>query len=163
MKVEVDLGDLETIVFATAAIKSIENALQARKQDPFVKPHLAYAEAHDRLVGAMNGARRATADTKTAWDGDLTIQEVRILKKLWDVPLSVIGAEYRQKHPEIDKLLAKGCIRMGQCVEGALWAGETRADIRPTSLFAIAITQRGKEKFEQAIAKNPDLLDDNKS
>lgn len=39
-KVVVDLKDLETAVFAAYAVKQIEQALDQRQRDPFVKPHL---------------------------------------------------------------------------------------------------------------------------
>ena len=40
--VTVDLADLEKLVFAAAAIKTIESALQQRRNDPFVREHLDF-------------------------------------------------------------------------------------------------------------------------
>ena len=79
MKVEVEIEDLETIIFATSVIKTIESALQQRKQDPFVHPHLDYSKASEALTAAMNSARRAVADTKVEWDGALTDKEKELL------------------------------------------------------------------------------------
>lgn len=151
MKVEVELEDLETIVFATAVINTIETALQQRKQDPFVKPHLAYSLAHGNLVAAMNGARRASADTATQWDGELDKEELKFLKEFITNPVIEIDGAYRLKHQEVDRLMAKGCIRCGQLVAGAVWPGESKADIKPIAGFAIAITPRGRDKLEKAL------------
>jgi hypothetical protein len=148
MKVEVELEDLETIVFATAIIKTFEGALQQRKQDPFVQPHLDYTKAHNALTLAMNSARRSeNSGTLIAWDGELDAKEIKLLEQFVEVPVFEIDGEYRKKHREVDSLMAKGCIRIGQCVAGAVWPGESKADIRPIAAFALAITSRGKEKL----------------
>lgn len=166
MKVEVEIEDLETIVFATAVIKTVEGALQSRKQDPFVRPHLEYTKAHDALVSAMNSARRSESSgmTVTAWDGDLTDNEIALLEEFEDSPSLVINPQFRKKHP-VDDLAAKGCLRIGQCVEGAVWPGEAKADIRPLPTFAIAITLRGREKLEKTLKDMPHLkvYNENKS
>ena len=165
MKVEVEFEDLETIVFATAAIKQIETALAARKQDPFVRPHLAYTNAHNNLTAAMNSARRAQADTLVAWDGELSNDEIKLLTRLtnYDLPTVEVTGDYRRKTSEIDTLSAKGCIRIGQRVEGSVWPGEPSAELRIVPSFSLQITRRGKEKLEQALLKKVEktsLLDD---
>lgn len=151
MKVEVEIEDLETIIFATAVIKTIEGQLQARKQDPFVQPHLDYTKAHDALTLAMNSARRATAGTKVEWDDALDEKELDLLKEFVEVPVFEVSPEYRKKIKAVDSLTAKGCIRIGQLVSGAVWPGESKADIRPIEGFALAITPRGKDKLAQAL------------
>src|SRR5690348_875382 len=95
MKVEVDLKDLETIIYASAAIKSIEAALAGRQHDPFVKPHLQYTEAHNNLVFAMNSARRKTADTVIPWEGELSDSEIRFLHDLDKQKIIEIQSEER--------------------------------------------------------------------
>lgn len=70
--VTVDLDDLETIVMTTGALKTIEGALNARKNDPFVHQYLDFSEAHDRLSSAMRNAKRADAGTLVPWDGKTT-------------------------------------------------------------------------------------------
>ena len=147
MKVEVELEDLETIVFATAIIKQIESSLAARKNDPFVQPHLDYKQAHDALTLAMNSAKRASADTKIEWDGELSKKEIELLKILDASPVKEIDPIYRTKHDEVDSLAAKGCIRIGQLVSGAIWAGSDRPDIKPLAGFAITATPRGLNKL----------------
>ena len=151
MKVEVEFEDLETIVYATAAIKQIETALTARKQDPFVRPHLNFTSAHNNLVAAMNSATRAQADTAIAWDGELTSNEIKFLEEFVAVPVFEIDGAYRKKNKEVDTLAAKGCVRIGQLVSGAVWPGELKADIKPIAGYAIAITDRGKDKLSKAL------------
>jgi hypothetical protein len=152
MKVEVELEDLETLIFATAIIKTFEGALQQRKQDPFIKPHLDYTKAHGALTLAMNSARRSeNAGTLIAWDGELDDKEIKFLELFVKAPVFEIDGEYRKKHSEIDSLMAKGCIRMGQCVMGAVWPGEPKADIKPIPAFALAITKRGEEKLAKVL------------
>jgi hypothetical protein len=149
MKVEVELEDLETILFSTSAIKNIEAALQARKQDPFVKPKLEYTEAHNKLVEAMNHVRRAAAGTATNWDGKLTKDEIKFLDTLSGngVMFEVTGRE-RLEQPEIDTLAAKGCVRIGQEVAGAVWSGQDRPDLKPLDSYTIIITDRGSKKLQ---------------
>ena len=162
MKVEVELADLETIVFATAAIKTIEEVLNRRKTDPFVKPHLDYTIAHNNLTAAMNGANRAKTGYLVDWNGELTDEEFKLLKQLDTIAVDEIPPGYRISIPAYDTLLAKGCIRMGQCVVGAVWAGEQKPDIKPVDMFAVSITKRGKEKLDQILVKKfEDLYGEN--
>jgi hypothetical protein len=160
MKVEVEIEDLETIVFATAIIKIIESNLKTRKEDPFVQPHLEYTKAHDSLVLAMNSARRSSSPTTVPWDGELSKNELRLLTSFKIAtqhepnPVFEISPEYRLKHEEVDGLVSKGCIRIGQLVAGAVWPGEPKADIKPIPGFALSITQRGNEKLAKALQEN---------
>lgn len=153
MKVEVEIEDLETIIFATAVIKNIESQLQARKTDPFVRQHLEYTTASNNLTAAMNGARRSadTSNTITQWDGKLNKDEIKFLQKFDQYPVFEATPDYRLKHDEVDTLAAKGCIRIGQRVAGAIWPGETKADLMPVVGFCVAITQQGRDKLKQAI------------
>lgn len=151
MKVEVEIEDLETIVFATAIIKTIESQLQTRKVDPFVKLHLEYSRAHDALVAAMNGARRSEAATATPWDGELDDKEIKLLKEFVKSPVFEVTPEFRVKTKQVDSLMAKGCIRIGQLVSGAVWPGEQRPDLRPVEGFALAITPRGSDKLSKLL------------
>lgn len=149
MKVEVEIEDLQTIIYATSIIKMIESALSSRKQDPFVIPHLNYTEAHNNLVTAMNHARRATADTVVEWNGALDDKEKELLEQFVASDTFEINGDFRLKNKHVDSLAAKGCIRIGQLVAGAVWPGQDRADIKPLPGFALAITQRGRDKLEK--------------
>lgn len=152
MKVEVELDDLETLVFATSVIKAVEQALQQRKQDPFIKPHLEYTQASEALTAAMNGARRSqNPGTVVAWDGELTDKETKLLREFVASNVFEVTPEFRLKAKEVDSLAAKGCIRIGQLVAGAVWPGESKADIKPVAGFALAITPRGNDKLAKML------------
>jgi hypothetical protein len=158
VKVEVELEDLETTIFAAAAIKTIEEVLNRRKTDPFVKPHLDYTQAHNNLTAVMNSAKRDKSGYRTNWNGELTDEEFKLLKLLGTIAVDEIPPGYRLSVPSYDTLLAKGCIRMGQCVVGAVWAGEQQPDIKPTEMFAVAITQRGRDKLQEILMKKAEDL-----
>jgi len=158
MKVEVEIEDLETLLHATGVIKTIESSLRSYKEDPFVKPHLFYSEASNRLASAMNSARRAAAGTATPWDGELNDKEAQWLAQYSEkMTITEVTPGFRIKAKEIDTLAAKGCVKIGQGVKGAIWPGEIKADIRPTELYAVAITGRGIDKLRAYDAKQAEL------
>lgn len=163
--VTVELEDLETIVFAAGAIKTIESTLNARKNDPFVRPHLDFTEAHDRLTTAMRNATRAAAGTAVNFDAPLTKTEARTLRSMVDA-LSARGDGiklpwYRISGPdkaapgqlmgEYDVLAAKGCIRIGQFVTGIVFAGEAHPNIKADAErgFGAEVTARGRTKLAE--------------
>ena len=153
MKVEVELDDLETLIFATAVIKQIENALVAHKHDPFVKPHLLYGDALNNLTAVMNQSRRTAAGTKISWDGALTYAEATFLRdvgRMFDATSEYffIDGTYRLEHSVIDQLAAKGCIKIGQSIRGVIWSGDSRPAIRPLPNFQVMVTPRGYEKLK---------------
>ena len=98
--VTVDLADLETLVMTTGALKTIEGALQARKADPFVREHLDFTAAHDRLATAMRNAMRASADTLVPFDEPLTEVEIKLLRRI-DGGMNFLTPE--EKAPEEDE------------------------------------------------------------
>ena len=151
-EVTVDLADLETLVFATGALKTIEGALQSRRQDPFVVPHLNFTEAHNRLAAEMRNATRAVADTVVPWDEPLEAYERSFLVNLVYHENAgnsqVVTPEYRLEHPEIDRLMCKGAIIIGQLCKGILWGGKSDIQWAPDpSGFAVATTARGRNKL----------------
>ena len=155
MQVSVELKDLETLLYAAAAIKQIEQVLVQRKHDPFVKPEQEYKQAHDNLVAAMNSATRANSRvTVIEWDGSLTDEEIDYLKSVSSSLMKRIVPEVNAKERfdlPIDTLAAKGCVKIGQCVKGAIWPGQTQADLKSTDMFAVMITPRGRSKLEEAM------------
>jgi len=156
-QVTVDLSDLETLVFTTGALKTIEGALQSRKSDPFVQPHLNFTEAHNRLATAMRNASRGTADTVVPWDEPLETYERHFLESVANneengLP-TTIGTDFRLEHPEIDRLMCKGAITLGQLVKGVIWAGKDRPEPPPDpSGFAVRVTERGRSKLTKVAA-----------
>ena len=163
--VTVDLEDLEKIVFATSVIKTIESTMAARKNDPFVRPHLEFTEAHDRLASAMRNARRAEAGTLVAWDGKLEEDEIAMLKAIvrhdrdeehrathTGLPFTISNEE-KTGYGAADRLAAKSCVRMGQFIHGVIWAGDAAPSITPSARgFAVTITPRGVQKLAEAEA-----------
>ena len=161
--VTVDLADLETLVITTGALKIVEGALQARKADPFVRQHLEFTEAHDRLASAMRNAMRASADTLVPFDEPLDDAEIKLLR---DIDRSKGSLTPKEKAPEkdaamsvADRLAAKGCVVMGNFVTGIVWAGaKAVSDIRPDNKgFAVKITDRGRQKLAEIDAKKAEV------
>jgi len=161
-KVTVDHDDLETIIFATAAIKAIEGALAARKTDPFVRPHLDYTAAHDRLATAMRNAKRAeNQDTLVKFDDPLTGEEMAALTEVHEATTGKYASRFmvlsrKKKAPEdnqamsvYDQLSAKGCVQMGVLVHGVIWAGAASPELESEAAFGIKLTDRGREKLEK--------------
>ena len=159
MKVEVEIQDLETIVFATAAIKKIETALSTRKHDPFVKPYLEFNEAHNNLTTALTHAKRSqnSQDYATPWDGELSIKEIKYLQDVssYTTYKTVSGDERNPAsqgyNDVVDSLMAKGCIKMGQLVSGIVWAGEEHPFLEKMPSFGVAITLRGRTKLTKVV------------
>jgi hypothetical protein len=167
--VTVDLADLERIIFAAAAIKQIDQLLNARKNDPFIRPHLEFRDAALRLESAMNDAKRSARpreDTLIDYNAPLTEAEVNVMRSLirdsktWTYEgFSVIHSKDRppgenergEQMGVYDRLAAKGCVVIGQCVSGVVWAGEDRPALRAEPEFAVKTTPRGVKAVERAI------------
>lgn len=156
--VTVDLADLETLVITAGAIKTIEGVLATRRDDPFVRPHLDFTAAHDRLASAVRNATRAEAGTLVNFDAPLTKTEARLLT---GIRFAIEGRAarkdgvnlpwFRLSGPdkadgEYESLAAKGCIRMGQAVTGAIFAGDKQATIVPDADrgYLVELTDRGR-------------------
>lgn len=145
--VTIDIEDLETLVFTTGALKTIEGALANRRVDPFTRPHLDFTAAHDRCASAMRNARRVEAGTLVDWDGALDVHEENALRHIESGKRAQISAHEKQNYREYDGLAAKGCIVMGQPVAGIIWAGASAPELTPCAGFAVKITPRGREKL----------------
>lgn len=151
--VTVELADLEKLIFGAAAIKPIEAALAQRQRDPFVREHLDFAEAHDRLATAMRNATRATAGTAVKFDEPLTKSELRNLRYIHEATDPDKGSskwfvisKSDRATGEYESLAAKGHIQIGQFVTGIVWAGAPAADIKadPERGFGAKMTARGR-------------------
>ena len=168
--VAVDIDDLETLVMTTGALTTIEGALAARKMDPFVRTHLNFTAAHERLAAAMRNVRRAEAGTLVAWDGALEEDEIEFLRSLdgkqADKGAAPLVLSRSDKAPVAgvsmsvaDKLAAKGCVVIGQIVRGVLWAGDKQPELTvdPTG-FPVKITDRGRQKLAKIEAEKKALV-----
>lgn len=161
-QVTVDLADLEALVFASAAIKTIESTIASWRKDPFVQPYLQMSDAHNRLASAMRNARRADLGTLVNWDEPLTEEERKALVRV-NHPDGYISIDVEEKLPNsksaedsskgmsvFDRLAAKGCLVYGQRITGVLWAGDERPQILPDpSVYLLKITPRGIEKLRE--------------
>ena len=149
--VSVDLDDLEKLVLTSGVMKTIEGLLVARKNDPFVRPHLEFSEAHDRLATAMRNARRVDAGTLVPWDGELDDEEVEWLRVAEKAGFWISRKDKEPKAGEnmsiMDKLAAKGCVIIGHFVTGVSFAGSTPELTVDPKGFPIRITDRGREKL----------------
>lgn len=151
-QVAVDLDDLETLVLTSGALKSIEGALAQRKTDPFVRPHLEFTEAHDRLATAMRNAKRSDGGTLIGFDEPLSKDERKVLQEIIDGDRNTLTQKEKGAAGEamsaFDRLAAKGCVVMGQLLVGVLWAGASAPELRPDPTgYAIKATPRGLEKL----------------
>lgn len=159
--VTVDLDDLETIIFATGAIKTIEGVLASRRSDPFVQPHLDFKAAHDRLGSAMRDVRRAEAGTLVNYSEPLTVEEVTALREI-DFGKDVLSQDEKAPNKKkkesmsvYDRLAAKGMVVMGNFVRGVVWAGASAPEIVPDPKgFAIKLTNRGRAALATDIQRD---------
>ena len=163
--VTVGLADLETLVMATAIIKTIESSLAQRKDDPFIKPHLNFSDAHDRLATAMRNATRAESGTLFDWDGELSDDEIILLKDIDAGAIKMFSVSERNPankehyNQNIDSLAAKGCIILGQCASAVVWAGANRPELKvDPSKFAVKITDRGRQKLRMLQLKDQEKV-----
>jgi hypothetical protein len=160
--VTVDLADLERLVMTTGALKVIEQAMQQRRNDPFVREHLNFTESHDRLATAMRNAQRSNnkGNTLVEFDGPLEDDEAKTLRLMavdrqnWFHEISnkeKLGFYLKDgKLSVFDRLAAKGMCVIGQLCEGAVFAGEPGPQIRPvTRGFAVKVTDRGRAKVAE--------------
>jgi len=77
----------------------------------------------------MRNAHRVEAGTLVAWDGELTEVEERCLRCVDNVEMGQLKLYSIWQKTEYDSLAAKGCVVIGQAVDGVLWAGEKEADM----------------------------------
>jgi len=167
-KVTVDLEDLERIVFAASAVKAIEGSLAAWRRDPFVQPHLDFTDAQKRLESAMRNATRGQLGTLVNFDAPLTKEEINALQYVMGacdaknpgLALFVISPEDKgepgRQMSVYDQLAAKGCIEVGQFVQGVVWAGADRPQIvADPKGYAARPTRRGLEKLQAATMVAP--------
>ena len=147
-QVTVDLADLEKLVFAAGAIKPIESALNARKNDPFVKPYLEFTDAHDRLATAMRNVRRS--ETIANWDAPLTVWETTALISITEPFMRI------EKKTDYDSLLFKGYVTIGQLLTGASWTGESTPELRLNpGEYVVKLTERGRATVRKEKQKSP--------
>lgn len=147
----VDLDDLETLVMTTGALKTVEQALNARRSDPFVRAHLDFTDAHDRLATSMRNAKRSdNKDTVVQFDAPLTDGELSYLVSLECSPTGYFiyhDEGFLCDRPMINTLQAKGMLCRGKYMNGVWWDGETHPRLTQDQKgFAVRLTDRGRKK-----------------
>ena len=147
--VTVELEDLEKLVFATGALKTIEGALDTRKRDPFVQPHLDFTNAHNRLASAMRDAQRGNAGTLIDYNAEVTHDELKLLTKVVEglcIPIRDKVGEKRDGDTLWESLMCKGCIEFGQLVTGVVWPGGSGVEsVKPDPRgYPVRLTARGR-------------------
>lgn len=155
--VTVELEDLEKLVFGTGVIKTVESALNAYQDDPFVPPQNELTNAHNRLAKAVREAKRSGSGTLIDWDEPLTEKEVSHLSGLrkWEVERGDFLRVAPTHKTELDKtsfdsLAAKGCVSVGQLIVGEKWGDEDKPRLRiDPSCFVIKSTARGRSKLDE--------------
>jgi len=158
----VDLNDLETLVMTTGALKTVEQALNARRSDPFVRAHLDFTDAHNRLATQMRDARRSERnDTVIQFDEPLTLDESKYMYGLY---ISSCGyyvyhdEQFVEQRPVINSLQAKGMVCRGRYMNGVLWDGEAHPQLKEDHKgFAVRLTYRGRQKALVGLSKSRKL------
>jgi hypothetical protein len=161
--ITISLEDLETLVMAAGAIKTIETALDTRKRDPFVPPQNQIAAAVGRLAAEARSARRSKETYQTPWDGELDEQEIKWLDmvcKDYDPTdrakrMFLITPDERFKSSAIGRLTAKGMLLIGNSVKGVIWPGADQPEFAPDpTCYYLMPTPRGLRKWRELKAVN---------
>jgi hypothetical protein len=160
--VEVDLDDLEALVFASAAIKQIEGTLVAYRRDPFTQDAAGrFVRAQKRLESVMRDARRRerSGETVIAYNDPLTAEEGAMLRGLVDrrdqFDYTAITVEEKlplhdRQFSAVDQLAAKGMIEVGSYVYGGSWNGDDHPVIRiDPNRYMVRFTARGEAEVNR--------------
>lgn len=145
--VTVDSDDLQALLFTNAAIKSIEHALKAQKEDPL------FEQAAPRFTAASDNIARAWRDATRRRDmpelfRNPTQAELRDLSDAFldEHEIGLLGrykskVEWNPLHSR--ELVSMGLVELGNSRERIIWAdGQTTHGPNPPRVFA-RLTQRG--------------------
>jgi hypothetical protein len=155
--VEVDLDDLEALIYASAAIKNIESAIVTYKRDPFVQQMQGkFLPAQKRLETLVRNAKRSAArrDTVVHFDAPLTEAMAKFLVRLYaqrdQYGYSSIEFSYKL---QVDDLAVRGMIEPGQYVYGGQWTGDDYPIVRiDPAYLMVRFTVRGEEEATRLLA-----------
>lgn len=142
--VTVDSDDLEALLFATAAIKKIEEALRSVKDDPMVKlQKVSLRDAHDRLATSWRNGTRVNEDP--IYDAPLRLAEVKVLQTLVRQP----ALPQNSVDPTLlSDLRRKMMVEMGTLykISAAKWGNKQEEDRKVMNeQLVLRITQRGRD------------------
>lgn len=154
--VQVQAEDLETLLFATGAIKDIENALNQRARDTF------YLRVESRITQAHNALatewRRATREPHPEWNQPISDSDVCLIRELWPaVEDPTLDVRFFPKEvpndpgfmPRIRSLRNKGMIEVGNKQEVIFWGDRASENIGAVKLV-VNLTPRGRIAFSEA-------------
>lgn len=166
--ITVNLEDLETLIFAAAAVKSIEAAMDTRKRDPFVPKEAPIKAALDRLAVEARSARRSKETYLTPWDGELDDDEKKWLDRVckdydpgdWDSRMITISADelyggagnpaLAPRQGPVHTLANKGMVAIGTAGYAVIWPGADQPELRPDPFgFYLMPTPRGLNKWRE--------------
>lgn len=166
--ITINLEDLETLIFAAAAVKSIEIAIDTRKRDPFVPKEAPIAAALQRLSADARSARRSKETYATPWDGELGDDEKKWLERICkdydpnnrELRTLLISADVlygRDKDPTlaprqgpIHALSNKGMLAIGTAAAAVVWPGADQPEFWPLpNYFYLMPTPRGLRKWRE--------------
>lgn len=163
--ITINLEDLETLIFGTAAVKAIEIAMDTRKRDPFVPNNQKITEALNRLSTEARSARRSKETYITPWDGPLDEGERGCLEnfcidydpnnredRVTTILASVLYGKGGPALPggPIHGLANKGMIAIGTAAKAVIWPGADQPEFWPDpSLFYVTPTPRGLRKWQE--------------
>lgn len=161
MNVTVNLDDLEKVIFGTAAVKTIEAAMDARKRDPLIPPRRDLSDALQRLTDAARSVRRGQETYITPWDEPLDNAENQTLNYVcanydpadWDKRMTRIDVtDYANQRitTTFDQLANKGMVVIGNPVIGVIWPGADQPEFRPDPThYLVKPTARGLAKWKE--------------
>lgn len=165
--VTVDSDDLEALLFATAAIKGVEQALKIASDDPFADSSKArLTQAHDRIANAWRGAKRAV-DMPERF-AELTQKNIDLMCLIWPRLPGIVPTDseidyrfrnkklqdYRLTQNECRPLIGSGLAEFASHMEAYLWASSGERQVRVTSQIWIRPTPRAIEailKYENSL------------
>lgn len=152
--VTIDSDDIEALIYATAAIKGIENALEANRTDPFGQLAKGrFHAAHDRICNAWREALRKPQfpDRFAA----ATATEVDQLYRLWNEGAGkMMGAEVIIRSPrwsECRSLQLNGFVELGVRREMVAWAmsGDV-SNLDDPKCNRVRLTPRGRDALVES-------------
>lgn len=151
--VTVDSDDLEILLFATAAIKGVEYALKAQKNDPLYeqeKPKLT--AAHDRMANLWRGAVRQAAapDVRDATDEEIT--RMLELATRHGGKRELLSGEDPRSWREMQSC---GWVELGAEINNVSWGASGEITQGRPSTQWIRLKMRGHEAIAKSSASAP--------
>jgi hypothetical protein len=146
--VTIDSDDLEALLFSTAAIKSVENALIAQKRDEQFKSAAGrFSAAHDRAANAWREATRRR--DRPELFREPTAKELEELRRL-----DLAGARGPQgievNVGSLRHLLGPGWIEFGVHRQQVNWTGSGAVWQHETAAPRCRLTARGIDELGKA-------------